>query len=847
MGIRAKAVWFLVAASFVPLLVLSVASYDSASRALTETAERNLSAEATVALSRFDALAAEARTNLDVWCEQAVMQQALIDDGEGNVAAELRRLHGHYRSFTALLVTNADGKVVASTNPETIGQDLAASPMFKDVSSGRHYESNVGASSLVGRTSIVIASPIRADYDSNTIIGALAATIDWTSLETLFSPITIIGTPQDDEHRLVVVDTETNNIVYGPSMDAPTIDAGHPLARLMNGGVAPILLDGNSFIAATAVSSSNNAHPLRVHTIVATDSALANVLDLRRTLIGLTVIAIALVGGLGYLTIERTLTRPLSAMTASISDLARGNRDTQVPAIERRDEIGNIARSLSVIRDMGVHAARIQTALDNTTNVVLIADTDGLVFYGNVAAKRYFDGIFEELRSVLPHLAATRLEELRIEQFYPDPVQAKARMASLSETWREKLHIGHRTVELVVNPVVNEKGARLGSVVEWTDLTDQAAMQAELQELVDAAAGGDFSRRVDLSGITGFKRRIAEGINRWAETAATAFGEVVRMMSAIANGNLNVRISGDYDGDLLQLKKDANTTADKLAEIVGQTVEGVYAIRSATSRLASGAENLSSRTEKQVTDLTEMAESMRELAITVQQTASNARQASDLAKEARKAAEGGGEITMAAIGAVTHIESSSSRIAEIVGMIQEIAFQTNLLALNAAVEAARAGDAGRGFAVVAAEVRELAQRTARASKEINSLVQDSSAQVRVGVDLATKAGTALSGIVASTKHAADIVSQIAAASQQQAADVHNADESVGRMEAVTHQNATLVDHTTASLTAVDQQISRLFDLISFFDAASTGQTAEPMAAPDNVAPIRHIRVTAARS
>jgi methyl-accepting chemotaxis protein len=827
MGIRAKAVWFLVAASLTPLLVLSIAAYDSASRALTETAERNLSAEASVALGRFDALVAEARTNLAAWSEQAVLQQALIDDGDGNIAAELMRLHSHYGSFTALHVTNADGRIVASTDAKAAGQDLSATSLFSAVGQGEQYESNGGTSSAIERASLVIASPIRADYDADTIIGALVAVIDWASLQPVFGTVTVTGSAQDDAHRLVIVDAESGHVIYGPSMDGQTITADHPLAPLTIAGIAPISLEGRDFMAATAVTGQGNTHPLRVHAIVDSHAALATVRDLRRTLIGLTILAIAAVGGLGYLAIERSLTRPLSVMTASIGELARGNRDARVPGADRRDEIGDIARSLGVIRDMGVHAARVQTALDNTTSIVLIADTDGAVFYGNSAARHYFAAVLGDLAAALPLLAATRLEELRIERFFADPAQAKARMSALSETWREKLQIGQYAVELVINPVVNDTGARLGSVVEWTDLTDQVAMQAELQQLVDAAAAGDFSRRVDLTDVTGFKRRIAEGINRWAETAAAAFGEVIGMMSAIASGNLTVRISGAFDGDLLQLKKDANATADKLAEIVGQTVEGVNAIRGATSRLAEGAEDLSSRTEKQVADLAEMAGATRELAVTLQRTAANAKQASDLAAEAQKAAEDGGAIAAAAVDAVTRIEASSSRIGEIVGLIQDIASQTNLLALNAAVEAARAGDAGRGFAVVAAEVRELAQRTAQASKDIRGLVEDSSVQVRAGVDFVTKAGTALSAIVTSTKHAAEIVSQIAAASGEQADDVRNADESVSRMESATQQNARLVEHTTASLAAVDQQIKRLFDLISFFDAEGVRQPAWP--------------------
>src|SRR5262245_5010406 len=130
MGIRAKALWFLAAVSLVPLLALCAAAYDSAARALTETTKRNLSAEAIFALNRFDAFVAETRVNLDVWSEQDVMQQALLNDGEGNIAAELKRLHGHYQSFAGLLVTNSDGRVVASTIPEIKGQSLAASALF---------------------------------------------------------------------------------------------------------------------------------------------------------------------------------------------------------------------------------------------------------------------------------------------------------------------------------------------------------------------------------------------------------------------------------------------------------------------------------------------------------------------------------------------------------------------------------------------------------------------------------------------------------------------------------------------------------------------------------------------
>jgi methyl-accepting chemotaxis protein len=685
-----------------------------------------------------------------------------------------------------------------------------------------------------------LASPITADYDRTTVIGGLIAIIDWASVRAMFSSITITGSPQDFSHRLVVVESQTEKIVYGPSMNVLSVGNGHPLGVLTANSSVPITLEQHEFIAATVTGNSEAGQSLRVHAIVAADSIFTKVSDLQQTLISLTVLAVALVGMLGYIVIARSLTSPITVMARSIGELARGNRDAEIPAVDRRDEIGVIARSLSIIRDMGVHAARMQTALDNTASILLIADTDGQVFYGNTVAHQYFGSALHDFRAVLPDFTAASLEELRIAQLYPDPAAASRRLAELSETWGEKLRIANRIVELTANPIINEKGTRLGTVVEWVDLTSQAGMQAELQDLVDAAAAGDFSRRVDLEGISGFKRRIAEGINGWAETVTAAFGEVASMMSSIASGDLSVRIKGDYSGNLLQLKNDANATADKLAAIVGQTVEGIDAIRAATSRLAAGAADLSSRTERQASDLTEMAGSMRELASTVQQNASNAQQSSRLANEALGAAQSGGEVTAAAVGAVTQIATSSARIAEIVGLIEEITSQTNLLALNAAVEAARAGNAGRGFAVVAAEIRTLSQRTAQASKEIKGLVQQCSTHVQTGVDLATKAGTALSDIVTSTKRAADLVSEIAAASLQQAGGVHEAEESVGSIEAITLQNVSLVDHTTASLNAVDRQINLLFELISFFGTAGADGHAAPALVQVGAPPVRRI-------
>jgi methyl-accepting chemotaxis protein len=362
---------------------------------------------------------------------------------------------------------------------------------------------------------------------------------------------------------------------------------------------------------------------------------------------------------------------------------------------------------------------------------------------------------------------------------------------------------------------------------------DQAANVAgeEIAQLASAAAAGDLSMRIDVADKTGFFKSLGEGMNTLVGAVASAVGEIAGMMAAMAHGDLSKRITGDYQGDFLKLKQDANGTAEKLAEIAGQTIEGMTKIKASTTEISSGATDLSSRTEEQVASLEEIAASVRQLNTTVQQSSENAGQASQLAIAARSAAESGGEVAAAAVTAMGEIEQSSQKISEIVGMIDEIAFQTNLLALNAAVEAARAGEAGRGFAVVAGEVRALAQRSSQASKDIKSLILNSSSQVKQGVELVNKAGTTLGEILTSVKRVSDIVAEIAAANKEQSASMGEVQEAIGQIEQATQQNAALVEETTAALGSADNQVQGVTDVIAFFrlDTASAAKPANTSA------------------
>ena len=344
----------------------------------------------------------------------------------------------------------------------------------------------------------------------------------------------------------------------------------------------------------------------------------------------------------------------------------------------------------------------------------------------------------------------------------------------------------------------------------------EQAIGVEIATLIDAVSKGELTSRLDLAGKDGFYKTMSEGINRLTDTVQTAIADIARVVGALAQGDLNQRITAQYQGAFDGLKTDINATSEKLAEIVGNITLSTEAISQASAEVSAGSSDLAERTEQQASSLEETAASMEELGATVRSASENAQRANRTASEARGSAEQGGVVAGQAVDAMRRIEQASRKITEIIGVIDEIAFQTNLLALNAAVEAARAGDAGKGFAVVAQEVRVLAQRSAQASKEIKTLILDSDQQVQSGVDLVRKAGDSLSGIVSGVQQVAKLISEIAAASKEQASALDEINSAVASMDEMTQKNAALVEETTAAAQSMAGQASDLSVLVSFF-------------------------------
>ncbi|MHB1176585.1 MAG: methyl-accepting chemotaxis protein [Sulfuriferula sp.] len=302
--------------------------------------------------------------------------------------------------------------------------------------------------------------------------------------------------------------------------------------------------------------------------------------------------------------------------------------------------------------------------------------------------------------------------------------------------------------------------------------------------------------------------------------------EAIRVAKSVAAGDLTQAIevrSKDETGQLMQAMKDMN---DSLVHIVGQVRNGTETIAVASRQIASGNADLSARTESQASSLEETASSMEELTGTVKQNAEHARHANQLVGSTAEIAANGGQLVGQVVTTMASIKSSSRKIADIIGVIDGIAFQTNILALNAAVEAARAGEQGRGFAVVAAEVRNLAQRSAGAAKEIKTLISDSVEQVDAGSKLVDEAGEAMDDIVTSVELVVDIISGIATASQEQSSGIEQVNQAVGQMDEATQQNAALVEQAAAAAESLQDQAAKLAQAVSIFRLDGNQQTLD---------------------
>ncbi len=369
---------------------------------------------------------------------------------------------------------------------------------------------------------------------------------------------------------------------------------------------------------------------------------------------------------------------------------------------------------------------------------------------------------------------------------------------------------------------------------------------SSIHQVMSMVAKGNLDSRVenDLPGQLG---EMKTNLNSSLDMITKVFSATGRVLEAVSHGNLNESIADDFEGAFEKLKKDANATVAKLTEVVNKIQQASASVNIKVASIAEGNNNLSGRTEKQATNLEETAASMNEITSTVQHTASNANRAKNLACEARECAIHGGDVVKEAVDAMEQISLASNQIAEIIGVIDEIAFQTNLLALNASVEAARAGTEGRGFAVVANEVRNLAERSATAAKEIKELIEDSVQKVQCGSKLVTRSGETLSEIVNGVEKVTTIVGEISTAADEQSLGVNQVHQAMGHLQSLTSQNAAMAEEATAASEDLAQQAKELYQLVAFFSASEQASDAQKISQTETQLPFDNDHPTALAS
>lgn len=461
-------------------------------------------------------------------------------------------------------------------------------------------------------------------------------------------------------------------------------------------------------------------------------------------------------------------------------------------------------------REQALRATRIKVALDASSACITISDPKGVLLHMTPAA---FDMLAEvEGAGFDPH----QLIGQRLTDFIQDPetvgkLKAAAELAQNSEV--EFVHKGH-VLHLTTRPIVDENKHILGRVSQWVNRTSEVMVENEIGDIVGQASKGDFANRITMEGKKGFFLRLTESVNQLLQTSEQGLSDVSRVIRALAQGDLSKSIDAEYHGIFGQLKDDVNSTIEQLANVITEVHGNSENILNASQQVSATAQNLAQGASEQAASVEQTSASIEQMSASINQNSENAKVTDGIANGAAGSADEGGD-------AVRKTVDAMNKIAEKITIIEDIAYQTNMLALNAAIEAARAGEHGKGFAVVAAEVRKLAERSQVAASDIGDLASNS-------VEIAQRAGGLLEKMLPDINKTAELVQEIAAASEEQAAGAGQITSAMSQLDQVTQTTASSAEELAATADEMRGQAEQLKQMISFFSIVTKDSAAQSL-------------------
>ena len=487
---------------------------------------------------------------------------------------------------------------------------------------------------------------------------------------------------------------------------------------------------------------------------------------------------------------------------------------------------------------------RIKNALDNCSIGIMVSDSEHNIAYANSSLIERLKRTLELPGAALQALSGSGLIGTSLQTFLGAAALEQAGTGGAGR--RRRVELGRHIFYVTEDPVLDAGGRVVGSVLEWNDRTEEEALEEQVARIVEAASNGDFRQRVSIEiggrHVTGehdFIPRLVGSINRLLETSDTGLSDVARVLQALAEGNLTESITGQYGGTLASLKDNSNLTVSRLHGMVGAIKSTAATIESAVAELSNSGRELSAHAGTQAARLSEASAAMQTLSRMVRENADDAQKSAHFVSGGASVASRGGEVMSQAVNTMGEISEASQKIAQIIGVVDEIAFQTNLLALNAAVEAARAGEQGRGFAVVASEVRSLAGRSAAAAREIKMLIQHSANRVANGLTLVGAAGKTMNEVVSAVQQATDLIGRISVACQTQSVEIDKVGRAINEVDEATQRNTQLVEAAAFSADCLRDQAASLVSTVDVFKLGSHGhlgaQESAPVLAPGRVA------------